>query len=92
MSRLWIITYDISDDRTRYRIADILKNYGIRVQYSIFECRLTGTELATLRAGVTGLLDPGDSVRWYPLCRWCRADICWQGQGSAPDNPEFFQI
>lgn len=41
-----MITYDISDDRIRYRVAKILENHGSRVQYSVFECRLREQERA----------------------------------------------
>jgi CRISPR/Cas system-associated endoribonuclease Cas2 len=34
----WVITYDISDDRLRERVADGLGRYGWRVQESVFEC------------------------------------------------------
>jgi len=44
------------------------------------------------RPGSPCLLDTDDSVRWYPLCRWCSEAICRQGQGPAPDNPEYFQV
>lgn len=39
--KLYLVSYDISNTKTRNKIADTLKNYGQRVQYSVFECRLT---------------------------------------------------
>ena len=39
-----MIAYDISEDRIRYRVAKILENYGTRVQYSVFECKLREQE------------------------------------------------
>ncbi len=39
-----VISYDISDDRIRTLVSNILADYGARVQYSVFECRIdTGT-------------------------------------------------
>ena len=87
-----MIAYDISDDRTRYKVADMLKNHGSRVQYSVFECYLTRPQLRVLRNRVSPLLDRDDSVRWYPLCQWCRKDIVWQGSGGIEDDPDFFEI
>ena len=40
MAHLIVVSYDIPDDRRRLRLANTLKDFGIRVQYSVFECRL----------------------------------------------------
>ncbi len=37
-----IIVYDIANPRRLYKVAKILKDYGVRVQYSKFELELTG--------------------------------------------------
>ncbi len=34
----YLICFDISDDATRAKIARTLEQYGIRVQYSVFQC------------------------------------------------------
>jgi len=72
MSRLWMIAYDISDDRIRREVRDILKNHGTRVQYSIFECNLQSRAGDDLHTRLAGLIETNDSIRWYPLCSWCR--------------------
>lgn len=42
---MWfVIAYDISDDRRRDQMADLLGRYGRRVQWSVFECHLDETE------------------------------------------------
>lgn len=92
MSGFWVVAYDISDDRIRSKVADMLKNHGERVQYSVFECRLTRRQLLTLRGQVSQMLDRDDSARWYPLCRWCRKDIGSQGEGGFLADPDFFEI
>ena len=40
-NRHYIVVYDISDDGERNKISDLLIGYGVRVQYSVFECKLT---------------------------------------------------
>lgn len=37
----YAVVYDISCDRERSRIDRVLKNFGFRIQKSVFECRLT---------------------------------------------------
>lgn len=92
MSRLWVVAYDIEDDRVRRRVYNILKNHGESAQYSVFECWLTANQLNRLREAVQAEVDSEDSVRWYPLCVWCRDSIDWQGVGEQIDNPAFILL
>ena len=34
-----IVTYDIHDDKTRTKFGKLLKKYGRRLQYSVFEIK-----------------------------------------------------
>ena len=34
----YTVAYDITDDKRRNRVAKILKDFGTRIQYSVFEC------------------------------------------------------
>ena len=36
-----MISYDIASDKVRNKITSELKNYGNRVQYSVFECSIS---------------------------------------------------
>jgi CRISPR-associated protein Cas2 len=38
---LVLVTYDISDNKRRTKLATFLEGYGRRVQKSVFECWLT---------------------------------------------------
>lgn len=92
MSRLWMIAYDISNDRIRREVRNILKNHGTRVQYSVFECFLRSREKVELQSQLTGLIERSDSIRWYPLCSWCREKIIRQGQGVDAKFPEYYLL
>lgn len=37
---LTLIAYDVTDARRLRRVAEICEDFGVRVQYSIFECHL----------------------------------------------------
>jgi CRISPR-associated protein Cas2 len=39
--RLYIVTYDISDDRRWRQVFKLMKGYGRWLQLSVFQCRLT---------------------------------------------------
>jgi CRISPR-associated protein Cas2 len=41
---LTLIGYDISEPKRLARVARVCEDFGVRVQYSVFECRLEETE------------------------------------------------
>ena len=41
---LTLVAYDISDPKRLSRVAKVCEDFGVRVQYSIFECRLDENE------------------------------------------------
>lgn len=76
------VTYDIADDRRRARVARLLEDYGVRVQYSVFDCLLDERRLLELRRKLQDEIDQSqDSVRFYTLCRRCRGSIDVMGAG-----------
>ena len=41
---LTLVAYDISDQKRLARVARVCEDFGVRVQYSVFECRLEEAE------------------------------------------------
>lgn len=79
----YMIAYDIRDNRRRRQVEKALSGLGERVQYSVFECRLSREQLAALAGLLASCIDPAeDSLRYYPLCRWCEDTLSWQGRGQ----------
>lgn len=77
-----VVSYDIADDRRRRRLFKLMKDYGVRVQYSVFECLLDEPRFRKLRRRIKALIHPKeDSVRYYPLCAVCRGAIGISGRG-----------
>lgn len=66
-----LVTYDIADTETTgasrlRRIADVCEKYGQRVQFSVFECRLSKARLARLVGEMEDIIDRDrDSVLVY---------------------------
>jgi CRISPR-associated protein Cas2 len=77
-----VISYDISDDRKRNNVAHVLKDYGKRVQYSVFECRIDAKTLEELIARLTPFVEGDDSVRVYQLCEACVKKVVLMGCGE----------
>ncbi|MBL9139559.1 MAG: CRISPR-associated endonuclease Cas2 [Verrucomicrobiales bacterium] len=85
MSReaLYLAVYDVSEDRERNAVAKVLEGFGIRVQKSAFECRLTRGSRATLERRLESLRLQSGFVLLYRLqARSTRAAF-----GAVPDYP-----
>ncbi len=54
---LTLIAYDIADPRRLARVAKTCEDYGVRVQYSVFECHLEPDEFDTLWLTLLDLID-----------------------------------
>ena len=68
----YVVAYDIVQDRRREKVMNALKDFGLRVQYSVFECELTSGRLDVLRQRLHKLIDlRRDRVHIYPLCEAC---------------------
>jgi len=83
-----VISYDIKSDRRRTKIHDVLKNYGERIQYSVFECNISRKEYKELRQKLEPLIDveATDNVRFYRLCGECRKKTERIGGRTAREN------
>lgn len=64
---LYVVVYDISCDKRRKKVSDLLQGYGKRVQYSTFECVLTKSKYDELRTRLRKRVRTEDSIRFYPL-------------------------
>ncbi|HIH03821.1 MAG TPA: CRISPR-associated endonuclease Cas2 [Methanoregulaceae archaeon] len=68
-----LVTYDVNTEtvegRRRLRnVAKICKNYGQRVQFSVFECLVEPAQFVRLKDRLLNVIDPEcDSIRFYFL-------------------------
>jgi CRISPR-associated protein Cas2 len=68
----FVIAYDVEKDRRRNKVMSALKDYGLRVQYSVFECELDLRKMAELKSRLEALIDRRkDRVHIYPMCEAC---------------------
>ncbi len=74
---MYLISYDLSNDRLRQKVAKEMENYGKRVQYSVFECRISEKQLRTLYQKLAVIMqeEKEGSVRIYTICGNCEAKI-----------------
>ncbi|MEI6758520.1 MAG: CRISPR-associated endonuclease Cas2 [Chlorobium sp.] len=86
-----LVSYDICDIKRLPKVAKLMEGYGVRVQYSVFECTLTERQLQELQRRLKRLMKPEvDSVRFYRICDSCRDEITILGQGKVSGNEYYF--
>ena len=74
---MYLISYDISSNKIRTKLAKKLLNYGKRVQYSVFECNI---DAATFRRGYQDMgriVDGKDevSIRCYLIDKVAQSKV-----------------
>lgn len=68
-----LVTYDVStqDEKSAKRLRQVARqcrNYGQRVQYSVFEIEVDPAQWTMLKAKLEGIINPEtDSLRYYYL-------------------------
>lgn len=75
---VFLVCYDISDDRERDRVARVLCRHGHRVQESVFELfRMDATRHRQLRDTLQAIVSDTRSLRFYRI-----------GQAGAADSSD----
>ena len=79
-----LIAYDVASSRRRNKVVKILKAYGQRVNFSVFECEFKKSEiLSTVKSEIKAVIrSKKDHIRYYPICLECRGKISVQGYGT----------
>ncbi|MBZ5724350.1 MAG: CRISPR-associated endonuclease Cas2 [Acidobacteriia bacterium] len=90
---LYLVSYDITDDTRRRHVMEALKDFGRRVQYSVFECNLDEGALTELLGRLEFAIDgQTDSCRLYRLCERCAPEVRILGKGDRYQEPDFVII
>jgi CRISPR-associated protein Cas2 len=53
----YLVSYDICHPKRLRRVAKVLEGYGVRLQYSVFECPLDEMRLAQAKAALHELIN-----------------------------------
>lgn len=56
MRRVYIVSYDISDQRRWRKVYKVVRGYGRRLQYSVFRCELLAEDKVRLVSKVDKLI------------------------------------
>lgn len=90
-----LITYDVSTTSAKgrkrlRRVSKVCKDWGQRVQASVFECKLDPGQYTRLKSELGAIIDPStDSLRFYNLGKhWHgRVEHIGVDRSTEPDGP-----
>jgi len=89
----YVITYDVSSDQRRAKVAARLAAWGDRVEKSVFECNLSDSELDDLVARLRSLIDlDKDVVHIFRQCASCGAERASLGNEKAPAAVRYWVV
>lgn len=83
----YFIAYDIADSKRLRKVSKILQNFGMRVQYSFFQCDISIDILNELKKELLAVIEKKeDSLHIYPLCEDCLKLTETMGTGDISVN------
>jgi CRISPR-associated protein Cas2 len=92
-SMLYVVSYDIPDDRRRTRVHSALTGFGIWVQYSVFECFLDRKQRILLQSRLLKEIHQReDTIRIYGLCGTCIPKVEVLGRGDIPREDDIYLL
>lgn len=86
-----LITYDVNitssfGAKRLHQVARVCKDYGQRVQNSVFECIVTEAQLAIVKNRISAIIDNSqDSVRFYLLGSNWQRNVNVLGKNNGAD-------
>lgn len=93
MRSWYLISYDIRDEKRLRRVARILAGHGVRLQYSVFRCRLSARSLERLRWELAKVILKEDDLLVVGLCERCVEKLKTHNPKSTwPEEERTFRI
>jgi CRISPR-associated protein Cas2 len=84
---LHLVAYDIRDPKRLRKVAKVCEDFGIRVEYSVFECDLSEEQFKSLWDCLLREIDPGkDTILAYKICGSCVTRIVSLGIPTRPER------
>ena len=85
----YIVCYDVSDDKRRRKISEVLDGYGDRIQESVFELPVESLLMDKCMGELMDLVkESEDCVAIYRLCASCDSERTYFGEAASDIGEE----
>ena len=92
-NKFYIVAYDIKDNQRRTKVFKIMRNFGTRVQFSVFECIISDEILKKMIEKIKAEIDQSeDSVRIYLIPKSAKKSIKIIGVGEVVRDQKYFIV
>ena len=89
----FVIAYDISDNKRRTKLLNLLKGFGTWNQFSLFECHLDALRYNKLKVIINKIIKKEkDNVKIYYICKDCFKKIENIGVAKTEDEKKIIII
>lgn len=87
---VYMVCYDIHDEKRLPRVYRVMRGYGEHLQYSVFRCVLSDLQLATLKARLLEEIKVEEDQVLFVLLGSVNSDRSWRAfsLGTAITEPE----
>jgi len=90
---LYLVCYDIADDRRRARMVAALLDYGSRIQESVFVAHLDDELYGRMRKRMESLIAPDeDRVHVARVCAACEKEIVAFGLAEIRKDADYWVL
>jgi CRISPR-associated endonuclease Cas2 len=79
---LYVVAFHVRDTKRKARVRRVLASFGFEVGPAVFEVPTSTAGARALERAITPELEPGDTVRIYPVCSRCRSEARLWGEGE----------
>ena len=87
--RLYLVTYDISDQKRWRKVFNVMNGFGHWLQLSVFQCRLTPRRRADMTARLDKLIEPSeDHILIVDLGPADKVDVRFESLGKSYEAPK----
>ncbi|MBA2319852.1 MAG: CRISPR-associated endonuclease Cas2 [Deltaproteobacteria bacterium] len=88
--RVWLVCYDIANDKRLRKVYKLCRGYGEHLQYSVFRCVLSDLRLAEMKARLLDVVDERQDQVMFAFLGTSDADRAWRIDtiGIPFDDPE----
>jgi len=88
--RVWLVCYDISNDKRLRKVYKLCRGYGEHLQYSVFRCVLSDLRLAEMKSRLLDVVNERHDQVMFAFLGTADADRAWRIDtiGIPFDDPE----